>query len=296
MLRLFERSRRTRLVLVACTVVSLALITLDARDPSGGPLDALGSGVRVVLGPIQRGLAAIVRPIGDALAGFTQGGSLRARIEALELENAELRADLEQINDLVRENEELRREAELPQRLNLETIAAAVIGTGPSNFERVVVVNRGSSDGLAVDMPVLGNGGLAGRIIRIGPSTADVLLLTDRSSSVAARLSSNGELGTLEGRGGSTLQLDLLDPRARVGVGDTVVTSGYSGGRYPPGIPLGAVIAVDDVPGALTRRAVVRPAVDFSRISFVRVVIGRAPRSEHPGAQPTPAPSPEAAP
>ena len=273
-------------MLVACTVASIALITLDARDPSGGPLDAVGSVVRVVLGPIQRGIAAVVRPIGDAFSGFARGGSLRARIQELEVENAELRAELEQIDDLIRENEELRREADLPQRLNLESLAASVIGTGPSNFERVLIVNRGSADGIAVDMPVLGNGGLAGRVIRVSPTTADVLLLIDRSSAVASRISANGELGTLSGRGGSTLELELLDPRARVAIGDKVVTSGYSGGLYPPGIPLGIVIAAPAAGAELTRRAVVRPAVDFSRVSFVRIVTGRAPRSEHPGAKP----------
>lgn len=291
MLRLFERSRRTRLVLVACTVASIALITLDARDPSGGPLDAVGSAVRVVLGPVQRGVAAIVRPIGDAFSGFARGGSLRARIQQLELENAELRAELEQIDDLIRENEELRREADLPQRLNLATLAASVIGTGPSNFERVLIVNRGTSDGVEIDMPVLGNGGLAGRVIRVSPTTADVLLLIDRSSAVASRLATNGELGTLSGRGGSTLELELLDPRARVAIGDKVVTSGYSGGLYPPGIPVGSVIAAPEAGAELTRRAVVRPSVDFSRVSFVRIVTGRAPRSQHPGAEPTSLPS-----
>jgi rod shape-determining protein MreC len=277
---MFERSRRTRLVLVACTVTSIALITLDARDPSGGPLDALGSAVRVVLGPIQRGVAAVVRPIGDAFSGFARGGSMRARIEALELENAELRAMLEQTEDLIRENEELRAEADLPQRLNLATLAASVIASGPSNFERVIIVNKGSADGLEVDMPVLGNGGLAGRIIRVSPTTADVLLLIDRSSAVAARLAANGELGTVSGRAGSTMELELLDPRARVAEGDQVVTSGYSGGLFPPGIPIGVVIAAPEAGAELTRRAVVRPTVDFSRVSFVRVVTGRVPRAQ----------------
>jgi rod shape-determining protein MreC len=271
-------------VLVACTVSSIALITLDARDPNGGPLDALGTVVRTVLGPVQRGIAAIVSPIGDALSGLTKGGSLRAQIEELELENAELRSQVEQIEDLVRENEELRREAGLAQRLNLTTVAASVVGAGPSNFERVLVVNRGSKDGLAVDMPVLGNGGLAGRVVRVSPTTAEILMLIDRSSAVAARISSNGELGTLAGRGGSSLELELLDPRAKVAVGDKVVTSGYSGGLYPPGIPLGVVIAAPEAEGNLTRRAVIRPAVDFSRISFVRIVTGRASRDDHPGA------------
>lgn len=275
MLRLLERSRRVRLVLVACAVTSVALITLDARDPTGGPLDALGSGVRAVLSPVQRAFAAVARPIGDAFAGLTQGGSLRSRIETLERENAELRALSEQFDDIVRENDELRRQLGLPERLGLQTLAASVIAVGPSNFERVLVVDKGSSDGLKQDMPVLGNGGLAGRVLRVTPDTAEVLLMIDRSSSVAARLSANGEQGVATGRGGSTVELELFDPRARVVEGDKVVTSSYSGGLFPAGIPLGTVIAAPEAGANPTRKVVVRPAVDFSRISFVFVVVGR---------------------
>lgn len=266
------------MLLVALTVTSLGLITLDARDPTGGPLDALGSATRVVLGPVQRGLAAIAEPIGGFFSSIAHGGSLRARVDELERENAELRAAAEQFEDIVRENEELRREAGLPSRLGLTTLAATVVGVGPSNFERVLVIDKGSRHGVIEDMPVLGNGGLAGRIVRVGPDTSEVLLLIDRRSAVAARLASNAELGTVNGTGGGTLQLELLDPRARVAEGDRVVTSGYSGGLYPPGIPIGSVIAINDDGSNLSRRAVLRAAVDFSRISFVFIVTGRAPQ------------------
>ena len=261
-------------MLVGCAVSSLALITLDARDPSGGPLDALGSGIRGVLAPAQRALAAVARPIGDAFSGLTQGGTLRSRIETLERENAELRSLVEQFGDISRENDELRKHLGLPARLGLETLGASVIAVGPSNFERIVVIDKGSADGLAENMPVLGNGGLAGRILRVTEDTADVLLLTDRSSTVASRLSTNGELGASTGRGGASIELELFDPRAKVAEGDKVVTSTYSGGLFPPGIPIGTVIAAPEAGAAPTRKVVVRPAVDFSRISFVFVVTG----------------------
>lgn len=275
MLRMFDSARRLRLLLVALTVASIGLITLDARNPNGGPLDAVGGVTRVVLGPVQRALGAVARPIGAFFSGLTQGGALRDRIERLELENAELRALKEQFDDILRENEELRREAGVPSRLGLTTTVASVVGVGPSNFERVVIIDKGSRDGIKVNQPVLGNGGLAGRVVRVGPTTADVLLLIDRQSAVAARLSTNGELGTVNGKGGGTLEFELLDPRARVAEGDRVVTSGYSGGLFPAGIPLGTVIGAPLAGSNLTRKVVVRPAVAFSRISFVFIVTGR---------------------
>lgn len=275
MLRLFERSQRVRLVLVTCSVAAIALITLDARDPRGGPLDVLGGGVRAVLSPVQSAFSAIVDPIGDAISGLTQGGSLKSRIQDLERENAQLRSAAEQFDDVVRENDELRKQLGLPERLGLTTLAASVIAVGPSNFERVLVIDKGSADGLVEDMPVLGNGGLAGRVIRVDQTTAEVLLIIDRSSTVASRLSGNGEQGISTGRGGSTIELELLDPKARVAEGDKVVTSSYSGGLFPAGIPLGTVIGAPPAGAAATRKVVVRPAVDFSRISFVFVVTGK---------------------
>lgn len=280
MLRMFDSARRLRLLLVALTVASIGLITLDARNPTGGPLDALGGATRVVLGPVQRALSTVARPVGAFFSGLVQGGALRSRIERLELENAELRSLQEQFDDVLRENDELRREAGVPSRLGLRTTVASVVGVGPSNFERVVIIDKGRTDGLRIDMPVLGNGGLVGRIVRLGPDTADVLLMIDRQSSIASRLATNGELGTSNGKGAGTLELELLDSNARVSEGDRVVTSGYSGGLYPTGIPIGTVISAPEAGSNLTRKVTVRPAVDFSRLSFVFVVTGRAPLAE----------------
>lgn len=287
MIRLFERSRRVRLLLAILVTASLVVVTVDYRTEGDGPLDALGRYAMTVLGPIQEGLARIARPVGNFFAGFTEVPSLKARIAELERLNAELRAERDQIQDVFRENEQLRRLLGLERRLDLQTMPARVIGLGPSNFEQVLFVDRGSSDGVRRGMPVVGGQGLVGRVLAVGASTAQVLLITDRSSAVAGRLAGTGETGLLQGTGGSNLRFELLNPEAAVASGDLVVTSGYDGGVYPPGVPVGAVTAIREQQGALSRVVTVRPFVDFTTLDYLLLVTGFSPA-------PRPSPTQEA--
>src|SRR5205823_2698683 len=81
-----------------------------------------------------------------------------------------------------------------------------------------------------------------GRVIRVGPTTSEVLLLIDRTSAVVSRVVPSGETGLLEGDGSEVARLELFNPDAALAVGDRVVTSGYDKGLYPPGIPVGTVV------------------------------------------------------
>lgn len=274
MIRMFDRTRRTRLLLAALIVASLTIVTLDFRSSGPGPLDAVGKMTLQVLGPVQRGLSAIVSPIGGFLSGLTRGGSLRSEVARLERENAQLRAREQQVADIERENTRLRRQLSLKDRFNLRTIAASVTGVSPSNFERAVFIDRGTSDGLRVDMPVLGDGGLVGRVLKVSADTSVVGLIIDRQSAVAGRLTSSGETGILEGTGTGLLRFELLDPAAKVKVGDRVVTSGYDRGLYPAGLPVGTVIEAPPARTNLSRIVTVRPFVDFSSLDFVFPVLG----------------------
>lgn len=274
MIRMFDRSRRLRLLLVVLVMSSVTLITIDFRSAGSGPLDGVGRVAMTVLGPIQRGLVVILRPVGSFFAGFTKVPSLKERIGTLERENAVLRSQQNEVTDLSRENSSLRGLLALRARFNLRTKPAQVIGVSPSNFERVVFIDRGADDGVRKDMPVIGADGLVGRVTSVGPSTAEVLLLLDQASAVAARLSSSGETGVLEGNGSGTLTLELLDPASKVSVGDKVVTSGYDKGLFPSGIPLGTVTEAPPARSNLSRRVSVRPYVDFSSLDYVLLVTG----------------------
>lgn len=267
------RTRRVRLLLAALVVASLTIVTIDYRSEGSGPLDALGRLSLTVVGPIQRGIGAVAAPVGRFLSGLGRGGSLQRKVEALERANAQMRAREEQVADVLRENARLRRQVALKDRFGLRTIAASVTGVSPSNFERAVFIDRGSAEGLRKDMPVLGDGGLVGRVLKVSRDTSVVSLIIDRRSAVAGRLTSTGETGVLEGSGGGMLRFELLDPTATVKVGDRVVTSGYDRGLYPAGLPVGTVVEAPPARTNLSRVVTVRPFVDFSSLDFVFPVL-----------------------
>lgn len=274
MIKMFDRQRRVRLLLLTLVLASVTIVTLDFRSNGDGPLDSIGRGAMTVVGPIQEGLSTIFGPVGSFFAGFGRVPSLQARISELERENATLRAQQELVQDVTRENASLRKLLVLRERFDLRTMPARVIGVSPSNFERIVFIDRGRDDGVRRDMPVLAGEGLAGRVIEVSPGTAKVLLLTDRQSAVAGRLATNGKTGILEGTGGGTLRYELFDPETVVEEGDRVLTSGYDGGVFPPGIPLGTVVEAPPPHSALSRVVTVQPLVDFSSLDYVLLVTG----------------------
>jgi rod shape-determining protein MreC len=275
MMRIFDRTRRARLLVAVLLSAAIVLVTIDFRTEGDGPLDAIGRGIMSVIGPIQDGVSSALRPVGDWLAGFTQVPSLKAQVQALQEENATLQNERQQISDILRENAELRRSLGLKDSLGLKTVTVRVTGVGPSNFEQTVFVDLGQAEGIRKDMPVVAGAGLVGRVVSVGQHTARVLLLIDPSSAVAARVSTNGETGVLEGRTGDELRFDLFDSDAALTVGVAVVTSGYQGGVYPAGIPIGTISRIEPKGSSLTRRAWVRPFVDFTSLDYLLVVTGQ---------------------
>jgi rod shape-determining protein MreC len=183
----------------------------------------------------------------------------------------------EQVADVERQNAELRKLLALRDRFKLKTLAARVVGVGPSNFEETVFIDRGARDGVRKDMPVVGGEGLVGRVIEVGPNTARVTLLIDPSESVTARLSTNGETGVVQGQDQRELRYQLFDPEAKVTIGDAVVTAGFRDSLYPPGIPIGTVTRLDPPRQSLSKIVFVTPYVDFTSLDHVLIVVGGRP-------------------
>jgi rod shape-determining protein MreC len=273
MMRIFDRTRRARLLVALLLSAAIVLVTIDYRTKGDGPLDAIGRAIMTAIGPLQDGVSAALRPVGNFLAGFTQVPSLKAQISKLQEENALLQQREHQVADIARELEELRALLGLQrQRLDLKFVTVRVTGVGPSNFEHTVFIDRGTSGGVRKDMPVIAGAGLVGRVVSVSANSARVLLLIDPSSAVAARIASNGETGVIHGQSGAELQFDLFDAQAAVKVGDEVVTSGYRGGVYPAGVPLGEISRVEKPTGSLSRRVWIRPHVDFTSLDHLLVV------------------------
>lgn len=267
--------RRARVLLAALVLTSLVLITVDFRSGGAGgdgPLGRLRGLATTVFAPVQEGVANVVRPVGDALAGVGDLFTTRRDNAALESRLNELEANEQSFQDLQRENDELRGLLEMNQRNDFDGVVARAVALGPSNYEWTMTLDVGADQGIKRDMVVMNGDGLVGRITEVTPRASRVLLAIDPNFLAAAQVARQGEKGPLGGQGGDLMQFRPLDPEVEIEVGDEIVTSSYSNGIFPSGIPIGSVERVGEATSLLSRDVQVRPYVDFTRIDFVTVI------------------------
>ncbi len=276
---LSRRAGRSRFTLVFLLLTSVTVITLDFRDGGEGVVASLRNGAADAFSPVRSVAAAVLDPVGDALAGITGYGDL-------EDENAALRARVAALEGEVLRNEGAERE--LSQALSLldldfagdlPRIDARVVSAPISNFEQTIELDRGSDDGIEVDMPVVTGSGLVGRTVSVSASRSVVQLITDPGSSVGVRLSRSSEVAVAEGRGpDALLSLGFVDPGADVDVLELVVTSGLEDSIFPPGIPVGRVASADLAAGQFQQQVELRPVTDVARLTLVSVIDTSGPR------------------
>jgi rod shape-determining protein MreC len=276
-----QRSRSARLLVVSLIAASLAIITVDFRAGNEGPLAAAGRATSSALAPMQRAVSNVVQPVSNFFSSL-------AKLPSLSRHNGELQRQVDDLKTAQQENQELSRRIEsLEQLLGLQsitshTIAARVIASGVSNFEWSITIDRGSADGMQVDMPVVTGASdgprLVGRVIRVTPISSVVQLIIDRDFAVAGKLSTSQEAGLVMGRGEDDLRMGHLRPGIQVSETEpeSVFTLGYEvngqRGLYPPGILIGTVSRAFSEPDAVESSVTIRPAVDFSTLQYVLVI------------------------
>jgi rod shape-determining protein MreC len=196
-------------------------------------------------------------------------------------ENAALRARvLELEGQLQGERARAARMAGLEDALNLQrsvvapTVAARVIAGNTVTGVLTVNIDRGTADGVQPNMAVINGKGVVGRVIgRPGAHAATVQLLVDRTANAGAVLEGSGTVGNVSGGHADGLfRLELVSNVTPIAVGERVMTSGLEG-IYPPGFLIGQVSAIRET--GKVREILVAPAVNFSRIDVVLIVLAR---------------------
>lgn len=281
-----KKERSSGSVLVALLLACATMITLDAHGGDDSPIEPARRVAGEAFGPIEVVTADVVRPFAAIPDYFSSRKDLRQQVSDLEAENSQLRHTVE-TTDLDRnrllEYDGLSRAA---SDTNYDLVPAHVIAVGPGqSFSDTVTIDAGSDAGLHADMTVLNNDGLVGRVVRVTHSTATVVLIVDKESVVGGRLASSMEIGFLSGRGiidgTGRLDLDLMDDSVTANAGDVVTTWGSEAGTpYVSGIPIGKVVSVINSPRETSRRAVIRPLVDFTSLDLVGVVVPRGTQSD----------------
>ena len=283
-----EPRRRGRTLLAVLVLTSLILITVDYRQGDGGAVAAIQRGVLTVFAPVAEGFATVVRPIGGFFGAIGELGSLRDQNAALEADLRALREQQVSAAELQRENEELRNQLGMRERLGFTTTAAQVIAQPPSSVERSLLIDAGANNGLLPGMAVINELGLVGKLTEVTQSNARVELLTSPSARYGVRIADSGEDGFLTGSGANPFQLEILDPEADVQPDAQVVTKLFTGTSIPGGIPVGVVEARS---GPASRFLTVRPYVDFTRLTTVQIVLDFPTQpSELPEEEQIPAP------
>ena len=289
-------TRRVRLVLGVLLIAAVALITVDFRSGGSSPLRGVGSRV---FGPVERITSDVTSPVSSLFDSITGGSSANNRIAALQAANARLRAELSAEQVSKSDEAQLSSLLGLAGRGGYRIVPASVIAAG-QDYANSVTLDVGSRDGIRAQETVLNGAGLVGTVTQVGPDTSTVLLATDASSVVGARMAGTNQIGYVTGTGKSLsgpreLRLRLFDTSAVLHPGESLVTFGSVQNRpYVPGVPIGEVSKVQGNVGSLTQTALVTPFVNFTSLGVVGVVIaGPAgnPRDSVLPPRPKPAPT-----
>jgi len=174
-------------VFIGLIIVSLVLITVDLRASGAGIGGTLREGVQDVFTPVQRVVAAGTRPVAEFLEDLSDILSLRGENRRLRDEVIELERQLAEGESLLTRVGELEAILGLEPPAELDSIVAQVLAVGVSEFDHSRVIDRGRSAGITVDMPVIDEGGLVGRVISVTDQVSRVQLITDPSVRVAVR-------------------------------------------------------------------------------------------------------------
>jgi rod shape-determining protein MreC len=313
---LANRTTRRRGMAFAILLVISSLLMAFSSNPT---VREVQNGVSFAFRPIQGAVHDVAAGVASMVSAVTEIDRLRVENEALLQENQRLTTENARLDEIRRENESLTALLQLKAGVDFKTTAATVIARESSEFRRLIVLDRGTNDGIAVgDVAIAAGGALAGRVVEVGPDSAKVVLVSDSSSTVIGQLTTNAATGeVVGGLDDRVLVMNQIDSSEIVTIGDEVVTAGIELGGgirspYPKGLLLGQVIDVRRDANDVVQTAYLQPAANLDKLEYVLVILdyqgGLPPIEEQPvpcpdqtgtlpqGEQPCFSPNPTASP
>ncbi len=267
-------SRTRSLVWISLVSIGVALVILN----QAGLLGPLKSLLLIPFSPLQ---TLVSRQFAAVRAASAQGdedpAELQSRVAELEARVAELESQLVDYQELQAEYRVLSALLDYARRAPQNRyVTADVIGRDESPFLQYIILNKGSNDDLAADMPVVTDRGLVGQIVEVTATASKVLLITDPTAAVNARIQESRAEGVLVGALTGDLRLQFIPLDAEVKPGDLVITSGV-GGQFPPDLFIGQVTSVRKRTQDIFQEAEVVSQNDFGAIETVLVLTNFTP-------------------
>ena len=270
---LLDIRQRSGVLFLAVTLGQILLISAQVNTKSGVPvIERVTFGV---FSEVQRGLSGGFSGIRNVWTGYIGLRHLKIENDALKRDLASAQVAVQEQRALADRTRGLERLLDLREHLQLKTVAAEIIGAAATPDFRTLTIDRGTRDGVRADMSVIAPAGVVGRLVVPSLRSAKVQLLIDRNAAVGAIIERTRAQGVVVGSGDDKLRLDYVSEVFDVVAGDVVITSGIDG-IYPKGFIIGRIESVERVGGSY-KRILVKPAVDFSALEEVLVVLTPTP-------------------
>lgn len=281
-----EIRQRAPLWLVTLLVTNLVIMAVDARDLNGEH-KILRIWTQTFSSPLQ---SASSRASGATVGFFQQIWNFRSTAyenEQLKERVAALERELNSARQAQTESEHLKALLDLKQQIDIQSVPARVIARDPSVWFNTVTINRGTSSGIELNMPVVTGGGIVGRVITVSPWASQVMLITDEKAgagAVVGQLGQSGALGSVRGRadlGVGIIEMRYVSGLEKVEVNDNVMTTGQDG-IYPPGLNVGRVVDVKNGTATQAHQILIKPGAQLDHLEEVAVLLYRAPQRSAP--------------
>lgn len=259
-------------------------MAVDARD-SNGQQKIVRIWTQTFASPIQSASSKASGATSGFFRQILNFQSIARENEDLKQRLAVAEQELHSARQQASENDRLKGLLGLKEQGQYESVPARVIARDPSVWFNTITINRGSSSGIGINMPVVTGTGVVGRVITVSPWASQVMLLTDEKAgagAVVGQVGESGALGSVRGRPDlGLIEMRYVSGLEKVSVGDYVMTTGQDA-IYPPGLNVGEVVDVKNGTPTQPHQILIRPGARLDQLEEVAVLLYRAPQRTAP--------------
>lgn len=274
----FIRNKLLTIVLVLCLVFTI-FVGITANR--GGNVGVIQGTIKSAITPIQKYVYITGQRISNVFYFISSIASTRK-------ENIELKTQIQKLNQQLidydkykRENDELNSQLNFKNtHQNFNLLGANIIGKVGDGWFSTLILDVGEKDGVKKGQYVVSGQGYVGQVIEASSNTSSVMTILDEKANIPGKISSTGEDGLISGVGGASgnklCKMSFLSPDTKAKPGDLIVTSNIitdQSNLVQNNILIGSITLIEDEKANLTKVAYIKPAVDFSKIEKVMVVI-----------------------
>ncbi len=271
--------RLTPWLVIALLLGNFILMAFDARDKNSNQR-VIRAWTQAIADFVQSPVTTVSSSVGNYFQSFATLRTAQTENDALKQRVQELEVEIQQKEDLSDENERLKSLLELKEQSKYTVLPARIIGRDPSAWFNSSIINRGSLDGVKLNMPIVTNGGLVGRVTAVSPLTAQVDLITREKSGlggVVGELGTSNALGVIIGSGKKEiLEMNYVPGSIEVKPGEIVYTTGQDG-IYPAGLKLGEIVEVRSGSATIAHQIFIKPSANLSAMQEVGVLLYEPP-------------------